>query len=91
MDRCAALKDGHTIDFVRTEDPKCPHCGSVVSVIDNELWQLYEEGEHDIECDYCDLAFTVSTHVTYSFSTDDQEDSEDEPASTRDAGDGEVS
>jgi len=91
MDRCAALKAGDSIDFWRNDDPKCPHCGTVVSVSDNELWHLYEEGEHDIECGRCDLPFTVSTNVTFSFSTNEQEGDEDEPEDPRDAGDGEVS
>lgn len=63
------------LDYFCNKDPKCPHCGTEVNVGDNELWKLYEEGEHDISCPNCDLDFTVTTSVTYSFSTDDVEQS----------------
>ena len=39
---------------------------------DNEWWTLYEEGEHEVSCPHCDGDFTVSTRVSYSFSTDEQ-------------------
>lgn len=74
MERLAALNAADSLDFWRNDDPKCPHCGTVVSVSENELWHLYEEGEHEIECNACDQPFMVSTNVTYSFSTDEQED-----------------
>lgn len=54
--------------------PKCPHCGEVCDVSDNEWWRLYEEGEHEVTCPHCDGDFTVSTSVSYSFSTDEQPD-----------------
>lgn len=74
MDRLAALNAGQSVDFWRRDNPKCPHCGEVFSVSKNELWSLYEEGEHDVDCGDCGLNFMVSTHVTFSFSTNEQED-----------------
>jgi hypothetical protein len=72
----AALRDGHSLDFRYEAHPKCPHCGHVCDVSDNEWWHLYQEGEHEVECpsSLCELPFTVSTYVRYSFSTDEQED-----------------
>ena len=53
---------------------KCPHCGEVCDVGANDWWRLYEEGEHEVSCPHCDGDFSVSTRVSYSFSTDEQED-----------------
>lgn len=74
-EKFSALKSGDRMDYWGTKNPMCPHCGHEVSVQDNELWRLYEEGEHDeVECPSCEQTFTVSTSVSYSFSTDEQEE-----------------
>jgi len=75
-ERFAALKaePGGSLEFWGNREPKCPHCGHEVGVGDNELWRLYEEGEHEVECPHCENSFMVSTRVSYSFSTDSQED-----------------
>lgn len=72
--RMQALESGDSMDFWGNDEPRCPHCGQCASVIDNERWKLYEEGEHEVTCPYCGLDFAVSTRVSYSFSTDDQDD-----------------
>jgi len=63
------------LEFFGCQDPKCPHCGEVCIVGDNEWYKLYEEGEHDVCCPHCDEDFSVSTRVSYTFSTDHQEQS----------------
>lgn len=63
-------------EFWRADQPKCPHCGESCDISDNDWWRLYEEGEHEVSCPHCDGDFTVSTAVSYSFSTDEQEDDE---------------
>lgn len=72
--RMQALERGDRMDFWGNDDPKCPHCGQCASVSDNEWWRLYEEGEHEVTCPECELDFTVSTRVSYSFNTDNQDD-----------------
>lgn len=72
--RLAALKAGDAYDFWGLDDPKCPHCGEVYSVHDNEAWELYEDGTHEADCPECEMQFTVTTNVSYSFSTDEQEE-----------------
>lgn len=62
------LPDGYWL----SDQPKCPHCGEVCNVSANDWWSLYEEGEHDVTCPHCDGDFTVSTRVSYSFSTEHQ-------------------
>ncbi|MDQ5978809.1 MAG: hypothetical protein QG602_1783 [Verrucomicrobiota bacterium] len=77
-DRFAALRNAGDalgrLEFFANDNPKCPHCGCECSVSHNEWWNLYEEGEHEVTCPSCDQDFTVSTRVSYSFSTDNQED-----------------
>ena len=59
--------------FWSADQPKCPHCGEVCDIGRNDWWRLYEEGEHEVTCPHCDGDFTVSTRVSYSFSTDEQD------------------
>lgn len=75
-ERFAALKaqPKGSLEFWGNDEPKCPHCGTECNVSDNGWWRLYEEGEHEVTCQSCDEDFTVSTRVTYRFSTDSQED-----------------
>lgn len=79
-EKLAALKkamdeDGPCpLDFWGNKSPRCPHCGKECDVSENEWWYLYEEGEHEVSCPYCDEDFTVSTSVSYRFSTDNQEE-----------------
>lgn len=69
----AKEEDGHLpADYCGNNQPHCQHCGAVCDVSDNEWWTLYEEGEHEVSCPHCDGDFTVSTRVSYSFSTDEQ-------------------
>lgn len=70
----AALKSGDGWDFRYNKEPKCPHCAHDCRISHNEWWQLYEEGEQQVECPICDHEFTVSTSVEYRFSTDEQGD-----------------
>jgi hypothetical protein len=62
------------IDYVHNNDPKCPHCDTIIDISAGELYELYEEGEHDIRCSCCEKKIVVITHVKFSFSTDEQPD-----------------
>ena len=66
----AALAAGHDWDFRHNKNPKCPHCATDCKISEQEWWQLFEEGEHEVECPICERDFTVSTSVEYRFSTD---------------------
>ena len=80
MEKFAALKkakeeDGHfPSDYWGNKQPRCPHCGAECDVSENDWWKLYEEGEHDVSCPHCDGDFSVTTRVSHSFSTDEQDD-----------------
>lgn len=76
-ERLEALKksqgdDGDCCEFWGNDEPKCPHCGANCPVSENEWYELYEEGEHEVTCPDCDMDFIVSTNVSFSFTTQDQ-------------------
>jgi hypothetical protein len=73
-ERLKALKEGEWGNFFGNSSPKCPHCGYDCDVSAHDLYRVYEEGEHEIDCPSCGLEFTVSTRVSFSFSTEDQEE-----------------
>ena len=60
-------------EFRGNKSPKCPHCGKYCDISEYEWYDLYEEGEHEKECPSCDREFSISTHVKYTFNTDEQE------------------
>lgn len=61
------------MDYWGNKQPRCPHCGTEHDVSDNDWYRLYDEGEHEVTCPSCDEEFTVSTRVSFSFSTYEQE------------------
>lgn len=69
----AKADDKSVLAFWGNDHPKCPHCGEVCDVNENEWYRLYEEGEHEVSCPHCDEDFSVSTTVRYKFSTDKQD------------------
>lgn len=60
-------------DLDYTDDIICPHCGHQHSS-DGENNAFYQDGEHDFDCGNCSNSFSVSTHVSYSYSTTKNED-----------------
>jgi len=74
VERLKALKERSSLDFWQERDPRCPHCGNSVGIAEHELWELYSEGDHHIECPYCELDFTVQTEAKFSFTTEDQDE-----------------
>lgn len=72
--RLEALNAGHKLDFWGNDEPVCPHCAYIYEISDHDAWELYDEGDHEIECPSCELEFTVYTRVKHSFSTDEQEE-----------------
>lgn len=59
---------------------RCPVCGEVTLVFENEYYELCQEGEHNVTCPDCDHKFEVITTVTYSFESPEritQEEAQD--------------
>ena len=70
--RLEALSREGWMEFFGLKNPRCPHCGAEADIGERDLYHLCEEGEHEVECEGCDLDFTVSTRVSHTFSTDNQ-------------------
>ena len=68
------------LKFFGCDHPKCPHCGHDCDISENGWWRLYDEGEHEVTCPSCNNEFTVGVRVSYSFSTDQQDDDEEDEA-----------
>lgn len=61
--------DKNWLDYAFNDNPKCPHCDAVMDIDDNELYDLYRDGDHEMECTYCEKEIQVTTNVEYTFST----------------------
>jgi hypothetical protein len=80
--------DSNTDDITNPNFVRCPKCRHRMSIEDNELYDLYQDGEHQVTCSHCTHDFEVSTSVSYSFrspalldedaESDEDEDDEDE-------------
>lgn len=86
MEKFAALNrakedEGYAPDgYWGADSPKCPHCGHVCDISEEGWYDLYDEGEHEKSCPSCDGDFTIRSEAKYSFSTDEQEDLDDDDA-----------
>ena len=49
-------------------DVICPWCGEAIEG-DCDTGEFYEDGTHVFDCPYCDKEFTLSTSVSYTYST----------------------
>lgn len=54
----------------------CPWCGEVQEY-DIEDYEIYEEGDHEMQCHDCEKYFTLCTNVSYSYDTTRIEEDED--------------
>ncbi len=48
---------------------RCPKCGAVWDPHEAENYDVFEDGEHEVSCQECDCDFTVSTDVSYTFTS----------------------
>lgn len=47
---------------------RCPHCAHLFMVQCDD-GEVYSDGEHELMCPECDADFTITTTVSYSFSS----------------------
>lgn len=68
-DDCKGL-DAHstTQDADHGKFVRCPACGHTMDTND-EMHELYEEGEHEVYCGACDYQFEISTQVSFTFTS----------------------
>ena len=69
------LNEDNTLDYWGEKNPTCPHCDEIFDVMENEAFELYEEGNHDITCRSitCGKEFSVESVSEFTFNTDEQE------------------
>ena len=63
---CRHMRDS-TIEVEHSRYVRCPKCQDKFSARESEMYELYEEGGHEILCQECDHEFEVVTNVSYSF------------------------
>ncbi|MBR1738310.1 MAG: hypothetical protein IJ736_15110 [Firmicutes bacterium] len=67
----ANAEEGETFDTWSDEFVICPHCGYA----DPTEWgfedfpEIYEDGEHEVECPECEKKFVLETHISYFYKT----------------------
>lgn len=71
------LDNRNTSNYWHEEFPKCPWCDYVIDINKHEMFELYDtqEGDHTVECPHCDKELLVRVHCSFTFSTDEQEES----------------
>lgn len=47
---------------------RCPKCGHLENVHDDH-YGLFEDGEHEVFCNSCDHKYTITTHVSFEFTS----------------------
>lgn len=63
------ILSGETTSTDCEDEVICPWCGEAIEG-DCETGEFYEEGTHVMECPECGKEFTLSTSVSYSYSTE---------------------
>ena len=68
------LNEENSIDYAYNNEPLCPFCDYSMDINASELFQLYEDGDHELNCPNCAKLVKVQSNVTFDFSTDEQDD-----------------
>ena len=73
-------ENGDGIRFWRNKNPMCPHCGEFYDIQENQAWELCDPSieDHEIECPECGIEFKVKVTVSFSYSTDEADEADDE-------------
>jgi hypothetical protein len=64
-----SIVSGEKTSTYGEDDVICPWCGESIEA-DCESSEFYEDGDHVLQCPYCDKEFTLSTSVSYTYSTE---------------------
>lgn len=65
---------------------RCPRCKVETDPYEFEMYELFQDGDHDVTCQECNYTFEISTIVRYSFTSpptvpwNDAEEAEEEEA-----------
>ncbi len=60
------------VDTFSTDYVVCPYCGNGMETDlgYEDFPEIYEEGDHEIECPECENTFILNTSVSYSWETE---------------------
>jgi len=68
------LSEDHWTKYYGEPAPICPYCDITIDIHQYELYDLYEDGHHEINCPDCKKAIKVVSDATFKFSTNEQGD-----------------
>lgn len=63
----------HWLELYSTKGAICPYCNAIHDPSDDN-YDLYDEGTYEWECATCDKVFSVSVHISYSWQTEEVND-----------------
>lgn len=68
-------EEGETFDTWSDEFVICPHCGYAIptDLGYEDFPEIYEDGDHEIDCPECEKTFVLETAVSYSWETKKKE------------------
>ena len=69
------LNEENRLDYWSNGQVRCPHCDCEFEPGQEDMYDLYEEETHEVECPVCNREFLVNinTAIIFKYSTDDQE------------------
>ena len=64
-------EDGEEFDTWSSDFVICPYCGYAIPTDFGyeDFPEIYEDGDHDLECPECEKTFVLETSVSYSWET----------------------
>jgi len=54
--------------------PICPYCDFEIDLSRFDLYELYNEGDHHIDCPHCERKISIISRCNWSFDTDEQDE-----------------
>ena len=78
------LTNDNSLDYWGNGTPKCPFCDKDIDISEHDMYCLYEEDDHDIDCPYCEKTFIVISSCKWTFDTNKQAREDTASTSSRD-------
>lgn len=67
-DDCKRLTSGEK-EITHPKFLRCPECEHAWNPVDEDHFNVFQEGEHQVCCNICDTTFEVSTRISFSFTS----------------------
>lgn len=65
------INELNEFEYYSNDEPKCPWCDTELDISRHELYELYKEDIHAIECPCCEKKFKVRSEAKWTFHTDE--------------------